>query len=414
MTLGRTRRAAHVGHVRVSERGRFCWALGVAVLSRLFIFAVGLGARTAVPILHPRAMILADPSLLYRGTAGRLLNGWTNVDAGWYLSIAQHGYAHRFSQAFFPLYPLAVGLLARIGPGYVLAGIGLSLACFVGAATLLYRVTADALDTRMALWTVVFLSIAPTSFFYQAVYTESLFLFLSVAVFFLAQRQRWLLAGLAGLLASLTRSTGVVLAAPFVLFYLGSVDWQWRRIRADIAWVLLVPVGLAVYMAYLWRTQGDPMLFAHVEHRWHRFFTAPWTTLRQGFDYGYLGAAHIIGGGGLTHLGALLWQSSVDMVNAQNALVLAVVTAVIVLGWRRLTLPYNAYAALALLFTLVNPERHEPLVSLPRYMVVVFPLFMAVAAVTEGRPRTRVAITAASIVGLAWLTARFVVFAWVA
>ena len=389
-------------------------ALGVVVLSRLFTFAIGFLARLTLPVLHPHAMILAQPSLLYRGTLGRLLNGWTNVDAGWYLSIAQHGYAHRYSEAFFPLYPLAMRLVAGSGLGYTLAGVTLSVACFVAAAMLLYWLTADALGPRTALWTVVFLSIAPTSFFFQAVYTESLFLLLSVALFYFAQRRMWLLAGIMGLLASLTRSTGVVLAAPLAILYLQSVDWQWRRFRAAALSVLLVPCGLAGYMAYLWRTHGDPMLFAHLEHRWHRYFAEPQVTLWQGARYGYLGAAHLVASGRLRHPGVLLWRSSVDTVNASNLVALVIVVVVIVLGWRRLGVSYNAYAVLALLFTLLNPERGEPLVSLPRYAVVIFPLFMALAVATRHKPRTRALVVGLCLVGLAWLTARLVLFAWVA
>ncbi len=389
-------------------------ALGVVVLSRLFIFAIGFLARSTLVVLHPHAMILAEPSVLYRGAAGRLLNGWANVDAGWYLSIAQHGYAHRYSEAFFPLYPLAVHAVAQSGLGYTLAGVTLSLICFVAAAMLLYRLTADALGPRTALWTVVFLSIAPTSFFFQAVYTESLFLLVSVALFFFAQRRRWLLAGLMGLLASLTRSTGVVLVFPLALLYLQSVGWHWRRVRLEALSVLLVPCGLAAYMAYLWQAHGDPMLYAHLEHRWHRYFAAPYVTVWQGAKYGYLGAAHILTDGRLLHPTILLWRSSVDTVNVGNFIALVVVAALIVLGWRRLGAACNAYAALALLFTLANPENTEPLVSLPRYMVVVFPLFMALGVCTKDRPRTRALLVGLCLVGLAWLTARFVLFAWVA
>ena len=93
---------------------------------------------------------------------------------------------------------------------------------------------------------------------------------------------------------------------------------------------------------------------------------------------------------------------------------LVIVVVVIVLGWRRLGVSYNAYAVLALLFTLLNPERGEPLVSLPRYAVVIFPLFMALAVATRHKPRTRALVVGLCLVGLAWLTARLVLFAWVA
>ena len=68
------------------------------------------------------------------------------------------------------------------------------------------------LGAKSALWTVVFLSVFPTAFFFQAIYSESLFLLLSVACFLAARRGRWALAGAAGFLASLTRNTGLLLA----------------------------------------------------------------------------------------------------------------------------------------------------------------------------------------------------------
>jgi hypothetical protein len=396
------------------ERSFVWWALGVALASRLFVFSVGFVARSRLTILHPLDTTLVSSALLYHGILGRLLNGWTNTDAAWYLNIAQHGYAHSYSTAFFPLYPLAVRLLAATGMGYTPAGLVVSAACFVAAALLLYRLTAELLGGRTALWTVVFLSIAPTSFFFTAIYSESLFLLLSVALFYLAQHRRWLAAGVVGLLAALTRSTGVVLAVPLVLFYLQAVDWQWRRIRAGILTALLVPCGLAAYMAYLWSAHGDPLAFATAERRWHRYFAWPPVTVWQGVRYGYLGALHVVAHDNLSRLGALAWQSNQTNINFLNLIALIVVVALIALGWRRLGAPYNTYAVLALLFALCNPATGEPLLSLPRLVLVVFPLFMALAARTERRPVVRALLVGVCLVGLAWLAARFVIFAWVA
>ena len=101
-----------------------------------------------------------------------------------------------------------------------------------------------------------------------------------------------------------------------------------------------------------------------------------------------------------------------DVVTAMLALI--VVVALIALGWRRLGAPYNTYAVLALTFALCNPATGEPLLSLPRLVLVVFPLFVALAARTERRPVVRALLVGVCLVGLAWLTARFVIFAWVA
>ena len=396
------------------ERTLVWWALGVAVSSRLFIFLIGFLARSTLPIRQPHLSVVAQPSVLYRGAVGRLLDGWASYDAGWYLDIAQHGYVHFRSEAFFPLYPLLVHLLGSSGMGYTPAGIVVSLACFVAAAMLLYRLTADVLGARAALWTVVFLSIAPTSFFFQAIYTESLFLLVSVALFFFAQRRQWLLAGLMGLLATLTRSTGVVLAVPLALFYLQSVDWQWRRIRAGILSVLLVPCGLAVYMAYLWSARGNPLLFAGAQHSWGRYFALPYVTVWNGLRDGYRGGGYVVAHDGFSHLSVRLWQNNAGVADLINLVALAIAAALIALASRRLAAPYTAYAVLALIFLLCNPVARQPLMSLPRFALVVFPLFMALAACTERRPLIRALVVGVCLVGLAWLTARFVLFVWVA
>ena len=400
---------ANEGH----ERSLVWWALAIVLASRLFILVVGYLARSNLHILHPHPMIRPAPSDLYRGPIGVLLNGWANMDGGWYLSIAHHGYAHRYSEAFFPLYPMLVRLFAGTGVGYVPAAIAVSVICFVAAAMLLFRLTTDALGGRVALWTVVFLSIAPTSFFFQAVYTESLFLLLSVALFFFAQRRQWLAAGLMGLLATLTRSAGVVLVVPLTLFYLHSCDWQWRRLRGGLLAVLLVPCGLAIYMAYLWRARGDPLLFSKAERIWHRHYAAPYLTAWQGLRSGFLGLARLVSHDRLFELSTYFARFH-NVAGLTNAIVLICVVPVIVLGWRRLSSPYNLYAACALIFVLANPDAGQPLASLPRYAVVVFPLYMAVAACTQRRPVIRALIVAACLAGLVVLTARFVLFAWVA
>lgn len=387
------------------------WALGVAVVSRFFIFAVGFLARSTLPVRLHRA----HPPLQYRGALGRLLNGWTNWDAGFYLSIAHHGYARPGSAAFFPLYPLIVHLFAGTGMRYTPAGIVVSLACFVAGSMLLYRLTAETLGSRTAVWTVVFLSIAPTSFFFQAIYTESLFLLLSVALFFFAVHHRWVAAGLMGLLATLTRSSGVVLVVPLALFYLQSLDWQWRRIRAGILSALLVPCGLLIYMSYLWSVHGDPLLFAKAEHRWHRYFALPYVAVWQSVsDAGYFGTARVLAHAGVAHLSGRLAQTNGGTANLTNLAVLLIAAGLIALGWRRLTAPYNVYAVFALIFVLFSPAAGQPLDSLPRFVLVVFPLFMALAACTERRPLIRTLVVSLCLVGLVYLTCRFVLLAWVA
>lgn len=396
------------------DRPLVWWALAIAVASRLFVFAFAVLARSTLTIHRPRNALLTPSSDLYHGVLSRLLNGWANGDAAWYLAIAQHGYQQHFSQAFFPLYPLLIHLLGGSGRGATVAGIALSLICFLAAALLLYRLTARLLGARTALWTIVFLALAPTSFFFQTIYSESLFLLFAVALFFFAERRQWLLAGLAGLLATLTRSTGVILAIPLLLFALAAADWQWHRAWAGLLAVPLVPAGLLIYMAYLWRSTGNPLLFERAQQHWHRSFTAPYVTLWRGCREGYRGVVHVVTHDSFAHLTTSLWQTNLATVNLANFVTLLVVGALIVLVWRRLSAPYTAYALLALLFALMSPARGESLMSLPRLALVIFPLYMALAAATARRPGLRAVIVGVFLIGLVWLTSRFVIFTWVA
>ena len=106
---------------------------------------------------------------------------------------------------------------------------------------------------------MIYLAFFPTALFLQAVYSESLFLFLSLGAFALAERRRFASAGVVVGLAVLTRPTGIALVPPLILLA--------RRRSWQLASALPV---MAVYPLLLWRKVGDPWAFAHAEGTWHR------------------------------------------------------------------------------------------------------------------------------------------------
>ena len=410
--------------VRLSHRSLWL-PLAVALASRLLLLGVGFLATSLRGTLSVSHAQHAPARLLYRGALAHLLNGWTNWDGQWYLRIASAGYAVPHSQAFFPLYPLLVGLSARgTGASYELAGIALSWACFVGAAVLLYSLTAALLDERVALLSVVFLAIAPTSLFFGAVYTESLFLLFALACFWFAQRRRWALAGLMGLLAALTRSAGVLLVLPLILLYGQAVEWQWHRIRAGLLAVLLVPCGTLVYMAYLWRRFGDPLLFQKAEAHW-RQAALPYVTVWRGLKAGCWAGVWLLTGrrpwsapphplSPAGYHSYLLQVQQRAVASLVAVLALALVVTLIVAGWRRLPAAYTVFAVAVVTLPLFTTTRLEPLNAYPRYVAVAFPLYMALACLTVHRPWLRYVAIAACLAGLVWLTVGFVHFEWVA
>ncbi len=278
----------------------------------------------------------------------RLFQPFAHWDGTWYIRIASQGYHKVGSWAFFPLYPWLLHGTADATDGqYIVAGMLLSIAAALAAAALLYLLVEGDYGRRVALWAVAFLAFFPTSIFFQAVYTESLFLLASVACVLWARRGRWELAGLAGLLAALTRNTGILLLIPVLIFYGSSIDWRWRRIDRQALWSLLIPAGLAIYMAYQWVDRGNPFLFQDSQEIWRRHLASPFTSL-------YHGAKD-----SLVLLHRLLLHGTLDPVAVHNLIafpLVALAIAALVLAWRRLRPAYLAYAAAALILPLSYPS----------------------------------------------------------
>ncbi len=207
-----------------------CWS------SRLLVWIAGSGTVAVLgfgPVRHA-----FDPPGVTRGF------GWlgdvlaapvARWDAAWYLVIAHYGYRPEFGaftaprDAFFPLYPLGLRALSDIGLAPVIAGVSLSIGAFVAALYGLHRLTTlevarlrrAPLDSReVARLAVLLTAFAPMAFYFSAIYSESLYLALSVGLFLCARRGRWGTAAILGALASATRSTGVVLILPSLLLYL--------------------------------------------------------------------------------------------------------------------------------------------------------------------------------------------------
>jgi hypothetical protein len=84
---------------------------------------------------------------------------------------------------------------------------------------------------------------------------------------------------------------------------------------------------------------------------------------------------------------------------------------VLVLAVRRLPAGYTAWAFLGLLLPLGYPAAREPLYSLHRFVLVLFPLFVALALLTTRLRPLRWIWLSASAVGLIWFTWIFAAFA---
>ena len=380
-------------------------AIWAAALFSLFVF---------VPNRHPRAAIWDDPKLTH--DLGAVTDVWARWDSVWFLRIAEHGYgsAKGAAAAFYPLYPATVALLGRVLFGhYVLAGILISLAASFASFLLLYRIAEERLGADGARRAVLYLAVFPFALFLQAVYSESLYLLLTLAAFMLAERRRFLAAGAVTGLALLTRPTAAALLPALAL-----LAWREReRVRA-LASLAVAPLLFAAYPLYLWAAEGDPWQFLHAQRIWSRHLSpaGPLGGIWDGLRAGWAGVEQLASSSH-THVYWTPVQDSdpirVAVLNLEALAFLVFFVVLAVIAWRRFGAAYGLFAALSLAIPLSVPSERWPLLSLPRFGLTIFPLFLALA-VLGGRPRAHTAIVAVSSLLLGVSVAQWALWQWVA
>jgi hypothetical protein len=364
--------------------------------SRLVVMAAGILA--VLEIGRAAGTTGYDPDNLTApfGYFGNLLVApFARWDSWWYLTIAHQGYDHNLMRtAFFPLYPMVVRGVGMIVRSDLIAGVLVSVASFGVALVLLYRLASLELgNASRARLAVMLTAFCPLAFFFSAVYSESLFLALSLGAVFEARMGRWATAGLLGALGAAERNSGVMLVVPLALLFLygpradrppgsapsGQPSAGWRRllprhrIEPQIAWIALVPLGMVAYLG--------------AQTLWFHHFAGPFGGVWDGAVAAWDGLRQLVHGSPVpvyfTPAGGDPF--AVAGINLMLFAFLVLGIFAIIGTLRRLPIAYGAYVLAALALPLSDPVKPQPLASLPRYEVVLFPLFMWGAVWLEER-----------------------------
>ena len=395
------------------NRDGLLFVLLVCAASRLFYLGAGALFASAVPVGRFQR-ITADAPF---GT----MNLWSHWDGEHYVALAADGYLQppgNASPAFFPLYPLLIrGLAGLFGgplsqPALSAWGPLVSLLALPFALYFVYRIAEDGWGERAARVAVLTLALFPTSFFFNAAYTESLFLALSAGSLWAVRvRRNLLLACLLAGLATATRNVGVFLLVPLAYEWLGNArEYRWRGV-----YLALAPSGLALYAAYLWWRFGDPLLFYTQQSRWGREATGPLDTLLGALTRGGQGIAGLFS--------PRLWADpSLGRVadalaaanNAYNLIFLGLALALLLAGLKVLPPDLSAYSLLLILPPTLFGTPQGPLMGLPRYVLVAFPLFIVLGALLGDRRPLTIVWLAASAASSLVLCALFVTWRFVA
>lgn len=337
----------------------------------------------------------------YRGVATSdswLLAPWQRFDTNWYIKIAERGYsADDGSMVYLPLYPLlirAVGVLLMGND--LLAALLVSNLALIGALYLLYELVRERWGVEVAGRTLVYLLVFPTAFFLFAAYTESLFFFLSLAALREGSRSNWALAGVLGALAALTRLQGVLLIIP--LGYL----WWVARARSKTgsardwrgAALLLMPLATAGFLGFLYLFVGNAELLAAYEGLLHAHFVMPWDNVVAGL--------------------ALVRNGSAGFADVVNLAATFSFAGMLVVLSIRNTIPraWLLYAAVMFLAPLFRMTTTQPLVSMARYVLVLFPIFIVWADWGRNTWVNRLVVYLGLSLSL-YLSAQFIMWGWV-
>lgn len=305
---------------------------------------------------------------------------WDRWDTTLFTTIAQYGYTNLSRTALFPLYPLLErGLMHLTHGNAFLAGLIISNLAGLGIFIVLYRLVTDDFNAEQAARTVLYLALFPTAFYLASGYNESLFIFFSICVFYNVRRGHWWLAGLFGLLASLTRSAGILLFVPFYYEYLRQHEFQLKRIRLNVLAGMLIPFGLALFAAWCYHQYHDPLAFSHAQKFWNRYMAFP--------GFGILRSMYVIErSGGLLSFNAL--RNLTDLL--PDLFILLFIFLSFVGPWclpRRLWV-YGIYAFVLYVFLQLFPNGGTnlfPLESVGRFMLELFPAFIIMAAAGKNK-----------------------------
>jgi len=212
-----------------------------------------------------------------------------------------------------------------------------------------------------------------------------------VASFYYARKERWAISGILGMLSALTRITGIIILPILLVEYLYQKQFRKENIRKDVLWLFVIGLGFLIYLIINYVTFGDPFQFLEVQKQNWKMKLSPPTT-------GFLTA--------LSYLGAD------DINKTLNQGWFQIVFAILGLGltvysFFRIRLSYSLYALANWLIVTSTSFW----ISVPRFMLTLFPIFIVLALLGR-RKEVNYVIIFLSLMLYCLFLSEFVIFRW--
>lgn len=289
-----------------------------------------------------------------------------NFDGVHYLRIAQDGYAYQYTQAFFPIYPILIKIVSFVTLGnYLLAALLISNISFLIALIIFHKLIIKLYNSKIAFWSIIFLLTFPTSFYFGAVYTEGLFFLMIVSSFYLAQQNKNWQAAVLGLFASATRLVGVFLSLSVFTKQRGKLHFAF----------LLVPLGLVSYMVYLQLKFNNAFYFMTAQTAFGQNRETTKIILLPQVFYRWINQL-------LSTHGLVFANSAFELSTIIFAIIL------LIIGIKTIKKEWLIFSA----FALITPTLTGSLVSMPRYLLIAFPIYIVLAQLKNTATKITIAL----------------------
>lgn len=376
---------------------------GLFIIWRVFLFGVGILAPIFLTY-HPSFPYV--DSLLMFTKLPQWVYSWGGFDGVHYLTILQEGYqGAALTPAFFPVFPLLGKFLNFfIGNRFLAAFFLSNFFTWVSALLLFSLVKKEHAKVRWL--TIIIFFVFPTSFFFGAVYNESIFLSFVLGSFLMARKKKWNLASILVVSASATRIVGVLLV-PALLVELWSQSSKknkesfklfLKKNYKTIIIILFGALGLFSYMFYLWKTFQDPFFFFH---------------LQKSFGAGRQSTLILYPQVIARTLKILLTARPIDLKYfsyLQDFIAGVGGLIILLLSYRKIRLSYLVFSLGAFLL----PPLTGTLSSMPRYILVCFPVYMYLALLLKKKTVLKFSFMTISLLLLILNTILFIQGYWVA
>ena len=311
-----------------------------------------------------------------------IISLWKQWDVSNYIYIAKNGYTAvgegRYFIVFMPLYPFLIRVLAFLIGNYEVSALLISNFASLLAGFYLYRLAKVDYPNSTALKSVFYFSIFPTSYFLIAGYTESLFLFLTIGCFYYAREGNWFPAGVMGMFASATRITGLVLIPALIYEFFSQKSKSESKSKnvKGVLFLCIIGFGFISYLVLNYTIFGDAFAFLEVQRaHWFKHFASPWE--------GLSGA-----------LWGILWREPAEKVlvgGAELVFGLFGLACIIYAFITRLRPSYIIY----MLLTWLAVASTSYWLSMPRYTLSMFPIFIVLAIIGDKREALHYVMTIA-------------------